>query len=139
MGNPVIEPKGDAHTVGMEDIIMNQDRLLQIHQASKGGNMNVTESMNTTGVNELRAMPNPTPSVDLDKVASNASAILNKYDKLMHVSKDDDKGSTNYPSGSKAPKEKYDYNVDADIEKRTKDNIRDESKIERPYDFGNRL
>jgi hypothetical protein len=123
--NPIVSRKGEptAHVRNMDDILAQQPNLKQIHDAT------------TNGVGELRAVPNPNSidNINLDKVAEKSRVLREKY---LKVAKDGDKKAKNpFVTGSEPSKENYDLNVDQDIQKRTKDNIRDESNIERPFDF----
>ena len=123
--NPTIASKGDAYNIGLKEMEAMTPKIKEMQDIA------------TTGVEELRAVSNPpiTNQVDLDKVASKSSEILDKYRNIARQAGDNDKGAKDFPSGSAAPTEKYDLNVDADEEKRIKDNLRDESKIERPFEF----
>jgi len=112
ISNPVINSKGDSYRLGIPEI----------------------EQMVTTGVGQFRALAsNPESVPDTSKIASRAKNILDKFRNLAKEAKND--VSSDVPSGSSAPKENYDFNVPAEDSKRVKDNIRDESNIQRPFDF----
>jgi len=99
-------------------------------------NLAEMEQMTTAGINQLRSIPK---DVDLDKIAGKAQNIMNKYKDLGGVEiVAADKEKKDF-IGSPQPKklDEYNINVDPDIEKRTKDNLRDESKTERPAGLPN--
>lgn len=111
INNPAIQPKGDSYTINAADM----------------------EQMATTGIGQFRALSN-TQEVDLDKVASDAQSILKKYKDIAfqkEAKNGDGKKDKEFPGGNR-PNDNYDSNVRKDEEKRVKDNIRDESKTERP-------
>ncbi len=107
--NPVINPKGNSYTINRPEI----------------------EQMVTTGVNEFRAMGND--SSQINAVTAKAQDILSRFKTIGKEAAE--KLNKEFPSGSGSKSENYDLNVRKDEEKRLGDNIRDESKIERPHDF----
>lgn len=118
INNVAIRSHGDAYNVGIREM----------------------EQMTTTGINEFRALSNTDSvsninPVDTNMVVANAKDILSKYKNLGKIAVDKGSGSRDFPSGSGDMKEKLDLNVRKDEEKRIKDNIRDESKTERPDGF----